>query len=83
MKNLKNYIDNTDLNFDSEVNRDYYETRIKETIKEVIKDVLDGLLCFIEDREYSCFNGQLLQFANEVKLKIEQTINEFGVENGK
>jgi len=44
MKNSKDYINNTDLDFNSEANRAYYEARISETINEARKDVIDEII---------------------------------------
>ena len=44
MKNSKDYINNTDLDFNTEVNREYYEARISESINEARKDVIDEII---------------------------------------
>jgi hypothetical protein len=44
MKNTNDYINNTDLEFDSETNRSYYEARIAETINDVKRDVIDEII---------------------------------------
>jgi hypothetical protein len=44
MKNTNDYINNTELEFDSETNRSYYEARIAETINDVKRDVIDEII---------------------------------------
>jgi hypothetical protein len=44
MKNTNDYINNTELEFDSETNRSYYEARIAETINDVKRDVIDKII---------------------------------------
>lgn len=44
MKNTSDYINNTDLEFDTETNRGYYEARIAETINDVKRDVIDEII---------------------------------------
>jgi hypothetical protein len=44
MKNTNDYINNTELDFDSETNRSYYEARIAETINDVKRDVIDEII---------------------------------------
>ena len=44
MKNSKDYINNTDLDFNTEANREYYEARISESINEARKDVIDEII---------------------------------------
>jgi hypothetical protein len=44
MKNTNDYINNTELEFDSEKNRSYYEARIAETINDVKRDVIDEII---------------------------------------
>lgn len=44
MKNTNNYINSTELEFDTEANRGYYEARIAETINDVKKDVIDEII---------------------------------------
>jgi hypothetical protein len=44
MKNTNDYINNTELEFDSETNRSYYESRIAETINDVKRDVVDEII---------------------------------------
>jgi hypothetical protein len=44
MKNTTDYINNTELEFDSETNRSYYESRIAETINDVKRDVIDEII---------------------------------------
>jgi hypothetical protein len=44
MKNTNDYINNTELEFNSETNRSYYEARIAETINDVKRDVIDEII---------------------------------------
>ncbi|MEN9446392.1 MAG: hypothetical protein RL728_904 [Bacteroidota bacterium] len=44
MKNTIDYVNNTELEFDTEANRSYYEARIAETINDVKKDVIDEIM---------------------------------------
>ncbi len=44
MINTSDYINNTELEFDSETNRSYYEARIAETINDVKRDVIDEII---------------------------------------
>jgi hypothetical protein len=44
MKSTTEYINNTDLEFDSETNRSYYEARIAETINDVKRDVISEII---------------------------------------
>ena len=44
MKNSKDYINDTDLDFDTEDNRAYYETRLSETINKARKDIIDEII---------------------------------------
>jgi peptide methionine sulfoxide reductase MsrA len=39
--NLDSIISNIDLEFDSEINKEYYNARIKEAFKETINNILD------------------------------------------
>jgi hypothetical protein len=44
MENTNDYINNTELEFNSETNRSYYEARIAETINDVKRDVIDEII---------------------------------------
>jgi hypothetical protein len=44
MKNTNDYINNTELEFDSEINRSYYEARMAETINDVKRDVINEII---------------------------------------
>jgi len=46
MKNTIDYINSTELEFDSESNKSYYEARIAETINDVKRDVIDKIISF-------------------------------------
>ena len=44
MKKSQEYINNTDLEFDTEINREYYEGEISKAINEARMDIIDDII---------------------------------------
>ena len=67
MKPAKYYINKTDIDFDSEDNRTYYEAIICETINEARKDTIEEIIKMYLD---ACNQKNLVNELNELRNTI-------------
>jgi hypothetical protein len=67
MKNTNDYINSTELEFDTEANREYYGARIYETINDVKRDVIDEIISlYVPDGNPEVWLGKIKSLRESV-----------------